>query len=187
MFKEDLPKFLGSTPILFLDFDGPMHPYDVDHIRKKGVILNTKGHTLFENTPILESIIAKYPDLKIVLSTSWVRVLGYSRALKRLSPLIKERVIGATWHSSFKYFVDSSPYASGFGVDYFSRITRFQQIMQYVDRHGLSNWIAIDDDNIGWNPDFADNLVKCDNMLGLSELRCQLELEAKLNLLFKKT
>lgn len=177
---------LSKSKLLFLDYDGPLHPYEVDIVRKKGAVLTTKGHSLFENVPILEEIVNKYPDLEIVLSTSWVRVMGFSKAKRRLSEALKSKVIGATWHSSLKSFVESEPYSSGYGLDYFSRITRFQQIYRFVINHRVNSWVALDDDDYGWDSDLLDNLVKCDSMTGLSDLKCQQDLMNKLELLFNK-
>lgn len=62
--------------------------------------------------------------------------------------------------------------------------TRYEQICGAVTRAGVTRWIAIDDD-----PDFSwpmrdDRLVRCDPNVGLGSEQTQLELRAKLHLLF---
>jgi hypothetical protein len=62
--------------VIYLDFDGLTHPGEVYvHSTEPKVRLHAKGHTLFESAQFLEELLAPYPDLKIVLSTSWVHCL----------------------------------------------------------------------------------------------------------------
>lgn len=70
--------------ILFLDYDGVLHP-DSAHLIRGSPVLRAEGELLMW-MPILEDILEPYPDVSIVLSTSWVRVLGFSRARDYLSP-----------------------------------------------------------------------------------------------------
>jgi hypothetical protein len=65
--------------VLYVDFDNVLHG-DVLRFRTPPTLRpETHGQTLFENAPILEILLEPYPDLKIVLSTSWVRELGFTR------------------------------------------------------------------------------------------------------------
>ena len=57
---------------------------------------------LFEYAERLEGRLRHYPDVQIVLPTSWVRVKGFNHSRKRLPADLRERVIGATWHSGFE-------------------------------------------------------------------------------------
>ena len=66
--------------VLYLDFDGPLHPGDVWYEPASGQVrLRTPGHELFESLPVLEAAIAPYPSLAIVLSTSWVQIFGLEK------------------------------------------------------------------------------------------------------------
>ena len=69
--------------IIYLDFDGVLHHYDVYLDQRNRTILRGMG-ALFEYAPRLESILATYPNIKLVLSTSWVRVKGFQYATERL-------------------------------------------------------------------------------------------------------
>ena len=72
-------------PLLYLDFDGVLHHDEVYFHPRRGVYLNAPPeHRLFQHVGLLESALAPYPTLQIVLSTSWVRVFSFSGALKRL-------------------------------------------------------------------------------------------------------
>lgn len=85
------------APTLFLDFDGVLHPDKVYRERGK-IVLKMDGFSLFEWPPLLEEILMPHPDLQIVLSTSWVRVLGFDEALAWLPPGLQQRVVGSTLH-----------------------------------------------------------------------------------------
>jgi HAD domain in Swiss Army Knife RNA repair proteins len=71
--------------LLYLDFDGVLHPEDVVWRRDHGIYIRSPpGHVLFENAPLLERLLLPVIDVQIVLSTSWVRAFGYSGAVRRL-------------------------------------------------------------------------------------------------------
>lgn len=64
--------------ILFLDFDGVLHP-DAAYLYGKTPRLNADGE-LFMWANLLVDALADQPDVQIVLSTSWVRLLSFKRA-----------------------------------------------------------------------------------------------------------
>ena len=132
---------------LFLDYDGVLHPGEVYLVRGKGVVLRNEGHTLFEYADALADALEAHKDVQIVLSTSWVAMLDFKRAKKRLPTRLQDRIKGATWHSSFDR-------------GYWQQLTRFQQIYQYANRHNLSDWLALDDDDEGW-PDVCFECGRC--------------------------
>jgi hypothetical protein len=92
--------------ILFLDFDGVLHPDAVYRRRGYGVVLHKPSlppefhdAKLFGYAGHLVDILKDFPAVRIVLSTSWVSSLRFSTALSRLPPLLQARVVGATYHS----------------------------------------------------------------------------------------
>ena len=170
--------------IIFLDFDGVLHPDAVVKPAKKPIALCAPGQ-LMMHSPILESILNPF-DVSIVLSTSWVRSLGFSKTLKKMSPSLAGRVIGATWHSDM---VDKTvyPYSSGkYTADPFNHWSRFQQIEHYVVRNNVDNWLAIDDLHSGqeiekWPLDMRDHLLLTDAANGIGCAEVQKQLINKLN------
>ncbi|WP_110948352.1 HAD domain-containing protein [Pseudomonas bohemica] len=157
--------------ILFLDFDGVLHPDSV-FLSRKGPKLRSEGE-LFMWVGFLEDILQDLPDVRIVLSTSWIRNIGYSRAIKRLPLAVQQRVVGATWHSSM---------ASGWADEnLWDQSSRYSQILRYVARSAVSDWVALDDDTEGWADADLFRLVAVDPVLGLSEERARSELRSKLN------
>ena len=151
--------------ILFLDYDGVLHADDV-YRNKSGIALKSGG-TLFEHAAILAAAIDPHPNVKIVLSTSWVRELGFNRAKKYLPPLLQSRVTGATYHSSFELddgLVPQTPWGL---------LNRYEQIARHVMKHNIMDWIAVDNDNEGWPEKLEHRLVHTDDWLGLGDPEAQ--------------
>ena len=142
--------------VLYLDYDGVLHHEDVRWHPRRGVYLNAPaGFTLFQHAPLLEALLEPYPDVRIVLSTSWVRALGYIRAVKRLPPGLQARVIGATYHSKMHERA-------------FAMLPRGVQVLDDVERRAPKDWLALDDDGSGWPNEHEQRLVLTDERLGLS-------------------
>ncbi|MGA4475755.1 HAD domain-containing protein [Ectopseudomonas chengduensis] len=159
------------SQVVFLDFDGVLHPDSVFLIGKEPK-LRGNGQ-LFMWAPLLTEILMEFPHVKIVLSTSWVRHLGFHRTRNQLPPVIQNRIIGSTWHSEM---------ARGWAdQDWWDKSTRHDQICRYVARAHLPNWLAIDDDPAGWPHDALNQLILCDGSLGLGDVNTAAQLKARLN------
>jgi hypothetical protein len=151
--------------ILFLDFDGVLHPEYV-YLENGRPMLKGEG-TLFMWAPLLVEALAPFPNVRIVLSTTWVRRRGFHRAKKVLPDALARRVVGATWHTDMLHM--------GWGEH-----TRYGQIAGHVMRAHLSDWVAIDDDDYGWQDSARERLVHTDGVLGLSGPGAVQELQEKL-------
>lgn len=118
---------------------------------------------------LLEDVLTPYPDLCIVLSTSWVRRYRGSigRVSRRLTPGLQARVIGATYHSA----MDREEFAAA---------PRGMQIWADVLRREPQAWLALDDDWLHWPTWCRDHLVRTDPVLGISEPTVLAELRTKL-------
>ena len=152
-----------EQPTLFLDYDGVLHPDEVYLVRGRPE-LRARG-ALFMWAPILEQALAAHPEVRIVLSTSWARELSYTRARRWLPSGLRERVIGATWHSAMSYKRD------GFRslTTWWDEATRNEQIKRYVTRAGLTQWLVVDDQPDGWAEEDRDHLVQTHGETGLSD------------------
>jgi hypothetical protein len=144
-----------GQPLLYLDFDGVLHHEDVWRHPKKGVYFGPlgQGHEFFEHAKQLCTVLAPYPRVQIILSTSWVRMLGYDRASKQLPKELQARIIGATHHS-------------GMPRDDFVSMRRGGQVLADVRRRQPSAWVALDDDAEG-PAGYQDHLVQTDPAMGL--------------------
>lgn len=152
--------------ILFLDFDGVLHPYEA-YLVKGRPVLRAEG-ALFMWAPLLVDTLKNSPDVQIVLSTSWARELRFTKARSFLPPELQQRVIGATWHSRMASN-DYGDFRTRNRNTWWDRATRYQQIRRYVDRAQLENWLAIDDAPEGWAEADHGRLIQTDPQQGLGD------------------
>ncbi len=139
------------SAVLYVDFDGVLHHHDVRRWRGIGPVVATGS--LFEHASVLIDILAPYPSARIVLSTSWVSVLGFNRTRAYLPEPLRRRVIGATTHSHMRL---RAPLSRGF------------EVWEDVVRRGVHpNWVAIDDTDEGWTALSRPHLVLSDPERGL--------------------
>ena len=119
---------------------------------------------------MLDELLKPYSDVLIVLSTSWVRTYGVTRTAKFLPEGLRQRVVGATFHSRMDRIS-------------FMNLPRGQQVYEDFLRRKPANIVAIDDLNEGWDEPFSDHLVlthptHCiSDQTVLDELRAKLERE----------
>lgn len=95
-----------------------------------------------------------YPQVALILSTNWVRNRGLTRTLEALPEGLRKRVVGTTYDPAYD---DAS---------------RFEQIKRYVERAGLTRWVAIDDLFDGsecWDDNDQEQLILTDPNRGLSD------------------
>lgn len=154
--------------ICYLDYDAVLHDGNVLRNRTKGLHIKTPGRTFFEWMPILDDLLAPYPDLKIVLSTTWVREIGFNEAKYELSASLKDRVIGATFLHPKIVKMD------------FDTLSRGMQIWGDVERRKPAQWFALDDDAFGWPVRCKENLIQTSAQLGLSDPAVQERVRLKL-------
>ena len=139
-----------TAPVLFLDFDGVLHWDGVYRSPTRGIYLDDPDRTLFEYLPHLVQALEPFPQVRIVMSTSWVPELSYSRAKNYLryyaGRAFASRVIGSTYHSVY--------------TPHWREQTRYGQIRADVTRRLLrDNWLALDNDSAGWPPHARWHLV----------------------------
>jgi hypothetical protein len=154
--------------VLYLDFDGVLHPENVWRRPGTGPYVATPpGHRVFELAPLLAQALEPYPNLRIVLATNWVRVLGFTQAARRLPAGLRARVTGATYHSR----MDAAA---------FLEMPRAGQVLADVSRRRPAAWLALDDDAEGWPPSYRAQLVHTHAVLGISAPEVFAELRRKL-------
>jgi hypothetical protein len=124
---------------LYLDFDGVLHHENVRVSNRGGPYLQAPPrYQLFQHADMLAELLAPYPELLIVLSTSWAVRYGVATAASRLPEALQDRVIGGTFHS--KHMRESE----------FLELHRGQQVTADVARRQPRDWLALDDDEEGW-------------------------------------
>lgn len=155
--------------ILYLDFDGVLHHENcLWHPRRGAYLVAPERYRLFQHLDLLEELLQPYPNLKIVLSTSWVLRYGVTTSTKRLSPPLQTRVIGATFHSRHMQ------------EDNFRQLHRGQQVIEDATRRAPRAWLALDDDGEGWGKEHAVKLVHTHMYEGISDPDVFAEAKGKL-------
>ena len=152
---QQTPKGYGSK-VLYLDYDGVLHHENCLWHPKRGVYLEAPTEfTLFQHASLLDELLLPYADVLIVLSTSWVRTYGVTRTAKYLPERLRQRVIGATFHSQ----MDKKS---------FMEMPRGQQVYEDFLRRRPSKVIAIDDLNEGWDEPICRQLILSHPKHGIS-------------------
>lgn len=157
--------------VVFLDIDNTMHASDA-YLGDGRVILGSPSSTLFEFAPILEQLLKPYPALVSIFSSSWVEVLGYEFTVAQLpSNSLRARVRGATFEKEDAEDND------------WSALQRGTQVLRFVRRHKLKQWLAIDD-MCGGFEGYEAQLVHCQVGVGLGDKDVQRLLARRLELIF---
>ena len=73
---------------------------------------------------------------RVILSTSWVRVLSFDDARERLPHELARRVIGATWHSAMNRH-------------WWGGLSRYQKIQFHAKLHRVERWLTDYDNERG--------------------------------------
>ncbi len=144
----------SPPPVLFLDYDGVLHPSEVWLDRDGRAFLDQAfidaGHALFEHADALAQVLTGI-RVDVVLATSWAREYGTDRAAAYLPPALRERVVGSVY---------------GRGRIHAER-SRYQVISDCAQRWAIERWLAVDDDTWGWPLREREHLVAA-NGLGLT-------------------
>jgi hypothetical protein len=152
--------------IVFLDFDGVLHPDPcMDATR------------LFENAPRLTYLLNEYPRTMLVLSTAWRQGSSFEQLLVLLPEGMRHRVIGVTPNfSDFSAAAALIPYR------------RQAECMRWMVQNRLQGqaWLALDDRATGFTP-YCENLIECDPERGFDDavsarLRAALQLDLESSL-----
>jgi hypothetical protein len=163
------PRGRGSG-FAFLDFDGVLHHQNCLWHPRKGAYLHApQGYELFQHAELLADQLKPFPEVQIVLSTSWVLQYGLSGAAKRLPEALRARVIGGTFHSRHmqrQQFQYETP--------------RGLQVYEDVMRRRPRDWIALDDCNEGWPPEARGHFIQTDETEGISAPEVLFEIKEKL-------
>ena len=157
--------------LLYLDFDGVLHHENcLWHPRIGAYLSAPEEFKIFQHVDLLERLLAPYPEVRIILSTSWVRRYGCTKSAKQLGPRLRQRVIGATFHSRMN-------------EDLFMDLPRGKQVWADVQRRQPRDWLALDDDGDGWLPECAGHFIQTHEANGISDPQVLAALKARLEAL----
>ncbi|KKB69385.1 hypothetical protein BBMA_3915 [Burkholderia pseudomallei MSHR1079] len=143
--------------VLFTDFDGVLHAADEPALDSNGrPIANER---LFAWLPILADILEPYPQVRLVVSSDWRRLLDDENLRLVLGPL-GSRFAGIveTWGTS-----------------------RADEILAEVRRRNLTHWLAVDDHPSVLGVSRRDSrFIPCEPDAGLSAPAVQAMLRKRL-------
>ena len=142
--------------IVFLDFDGVVHPEGL-----------ASHDDLFVRLPLIEEVLREFPAVEIVISSSWR--LEYDNPKQALTGLqqhfsadIAKRVVGVT--PNHREMDDKS------SPDGLSRFERHWECEAWMRTHRLpgTRWMAMDDRQDIFRP-FSAHLMTFDKRVGFTE------------------
>jgi hypothetical protein len=141
--------------LIFLDFDGVMHPAGCHPERH------------FCQRDLFEQVIREHPDVRIVITSTWRQAYPMPELKRFFSPDIAERIIGKT------------PTHEDEGDDH-ARYLEIKKVLQNPKVAG-ARWIAIDDSDFEF-PEGCPNLLLCGSDRGFDD-EASRELRARLRAL----
>lgn len=153
--------------VLYLDFDGVLHPEDARMGPQGPYLGSPHRHKLFEHAGLLVALLQAYPDVRIVLSTSWA-MRGYEYGRRRLPAELANRCIGSTFHTKMDLAV-------------WRATNRGEQVLANIRRRQPSLWLAIDDADDGWGR-YRDNVIVTCPIDGISSTSVRAQLEERLQI-----
>lgn len=162
-----MTKDRGSL-VLYLDFDGVLHHENCWYHPRRGPYLQAHPrYTLFLHAPVLDELLRPHPEVRIVLSTSWVLRYRCAGAAKRLPPGLRARVVGATYHSAMDRQL-------------FEQLPRGRQVILDAGRRRPASWLALDDSLEGWPAEASGNVLLTHPTEGIGFAAVQAELRSRL-------
>lgn len=163
-----VPRLEHIDALLFVDFDGVLHPYDVAPTQDDCLSGKYSEH-VFCNAGRLEKALSSFPNLGIVATTGWrlpfldcrTGLIDEAQFLRTIAPFVpeflKEKMVGVT------------PFISAVHA-------RYREICQFAEALGLMDMprIILDDRDIYYraveiSPHEA--IVICDGRYGLTEAK----------------
>lgn len=124
--------------VLFLDFDGCLH---------------VKGQLPFEYLPILERELEPFPDVRLVVSSSWREIYSLDEIIDMFPSTLRSRLIGMT------PVLGKQPEGRGL------------ECRTWLAQNApTAGWIAIDDDSTLFAPG-DPHVVPCESRQGIADVR----------------
>jgi hypothetical protein len=124
---------------LFLDYDGVLHPWPIKRA--------------FEHAPALARRLLPHPEVRIVLSTSWVGKLGLEAAKAQLPPALSRLV------------VDSTATALGFEQHSLNRAEQIERYLALPRWPKIHHWVVLDDAACRFQCE--ERVIRCNPETGL--------------------
>ncbi len=145
-------------PILFLDFDGVLHPEHCHESRH------------FCCLPILEEALRQVPECRVVITSTWRLEQPYEALIRNFSPDIAAMIEGV--NPRYCALTNVPPTLVGY--------QREAECHAWLWANNIPhhNWVAVDDRSWLYRP-FCKSLFLVDGRIGLTQVACS-QLAARL-------
>lgn len=144
--------------VLFIDFDGVVHPVDAGEILLEDGEMKIVGKDLFVWLPLLELILAPFPHVHLCVHSSWRNLHTEDELAALLPPGLASRFAGTT----------------------IKGLSRHESILCFAIDHAVESLAILDDMRDQFPPDCPD-LILCDPNLGISQPALRQRLQAWLD------
>lgn len=133
--------------VLFLDFDGVLHDVDAGSIDYENGYMLVTGERLFQHAGLLEQLIRPFPDVQVVIHSTWRNHYTLPELRERFPAAMRHRIRGMT-----------QPGAQ-----------RYAGILEYVEAHDIADYLILDDapGEFCSSSDLPGELVICHERLGI--------------------
>jgi hypothetical protein len=153
----------SGRKVLFLDIDGVLHPNGCVHLTSDGTLYKNNA---FVYWPVLKEALEEFPDVDIVIHSTWRLLWESDDDLFRHLPVSLTAVV--------------------VGVTPRSCSARFGSIQSYCAKHKILSYVILDDEQDAF-PSGLSELVVVPNILGLKDVECLENLKAHLRALSLET
>ncbi|ASL44107.1 hypothetical protein bAD24_I11495 [Burkholderia sp. AD24] len=153
----------SGVPTLYLNFGGVLN---AGHglLDEFGDITLDTGRPLLEYAPYLVDVLSPYPQVEIVLTTSWLHSLGAGKSIALLPDQLRHRVVGTT--------LDTPPRLG----EIKDGTAKTMTAIRHAAKHSIQRWLALDDEAWGVPSDYEQHFLRThvETALGAPEARNRL-------------
>jgi hypothetical protein len=154
--------------ILYLNFDGVLHPDQVFYEEGCTPSLTAGTYTALEHVHVLARILGKYPRVNIVLNTWWTFYIGVEACRDLLPSSLAYRVSGSVLEGAPRYS---------------TRPVRLHEAERHMFNCGDHAYVVLDHSNAVYRRDLLPKLLLVNPQEGLGNHAAQRSLERRLRLL----
>ncbi|MFM0033937.1 HAD domain-containing protein [Paraburkholderia strydomiana] len=151
--------------LLYLNFDGVLHPDRVVYKEGCTPTLVAAGHEELEHAGLLSQLLEPHDDLRLVLNTWWTFYLGLDACVEILPAPLSRRVVDST---------------VGYATSYDSIPSRAIELERHIATHGQCCFVVLDHSNARYRPELLPHLLLLDPDEGLAPLAARRSLATRL-------
>lgn len=153
--------------ILYLNFDGVLHPDRLVYVKGLTPSLVATGHSPFEHAGFLAEILEPYDDIELVLNTWWTFFVGVDLTLELLPLELASRVVDATLALSSRY--DSLP-------------SRCKEAEKHIASKNKQQTLLLDNSNARYSWDLVPYMLLLDPTEGMASMAARRALARKIEM-----